>query len=215
MALNSNALATVAQLQAYLKEATTDASGSAVVSPNSAVYEMLINSVSQTFENYCNRKFALTEYTEYHDGDGGTDLFLYNYPVVIGGTTSAVFKLWIDLNSTSFGSSVFPDSSLLDQTNYILYPEIGKISMPLYYFIKWWRPVKVQYSAGYATIPSDLQWACLIQCAELWKKLNSGTDGIQSLNFAHGNIVMAPELGLPAKVKMTLDQYWRPNTSGI
>lgn len=144
MALNSNALATLSFAKKWLKipdlETTLD-----------DMVELFINAASQDIEDYCNRKFKSQSHVEYHHGRHSNMILLDQFPV------TSITELRIDADS------VFTDpDTLIDSTSYAL----GDYKNTLILidgsvFQKGYHNIRVTYTAGFATIPSNLQMACL------------------------------------------------------
>lgn len=129
---------------------------------------VLLAMAEKAVENFCARKFAETTQTEYFDGLGRELLILNKRPV------TAVSGVWVD--GTGFGGygvDAFPASSAWT---------VGESWIPESYtatadnpgilralVLGGWpcgqKNIKVTYTAGFATIPDDLQQAIFLVTA--------------------------------------------------
>lgn len=107
----------------------------------------LITTASEWLERFCGRSFHEAERTETYDGTGTTELYLTNWPV--------------DSIDTLSVSEIEHDGE-----DYKLYPDIGKVYLSSG-FGTGRRTVEVTYTAGYATIPGDLEQLCIEMVAEM------------------------------------------------
>jgi len=128
---------------------------------------LLINNASDIIESYCNdRRFASTVHTnEEYDGTGTGHLALKDYPVT---TLTQVDRRSGDFKTPGWDSIEEEHIKLLDNGT----DGPGQV----YYsggFSKGIRNYRVTYTAGYATIPHDLQLACLQIVAWLRNRIKS------------------------------------------
>lgn len=138
--LLSTALTSVTDVKELL--GITDSSKDNLITRN-------INMATQMILNYCGvTSFSSTAYTEYYDGIGGTELVLRNKPIITF-TSLSYRNTWGNVSS-------FTD---LSTDQYYIDNDAGIIQLLGRFFgsYKAWR---VTYTAGYATIPSDLAEAC-------------------------------------------------------
>lgn len=108
-----------------------------------------INQATEMIEGWCNRRFKSTAYTaEMYDATQDNQLVLRNYPVIAFTSLSARDTT---LNSGSF--------SVIDSDQYFVDTNAGVVDAVSSFWGQYdqWS---VTYTAGYATIPSDLQEAC-------------------------------------------------------
>jgi uncharacterized phiE125 gp8 family phage protein len=144
VALNANALTTLALAKSYLKIPALEPSQDAMI-------ELFINSASALLESECDRVLKQqTGIVEYQDGRKQNIIVLKQYPV------TAVSEVRIDQDSvfTDPATLIPPaDYAITDDGNALLYIN-GQ-------FASGNRSVKITYTAGYATVPSDLEHACL------------------------------------------------------
>lgn len=145
MALNDNALTTLALAKNYLRIPTLETSQDSII-------ELLINSSSQAIERECNRvlKKRPAPLVEYHHGRRSNIILLREFPII------SITELRFD------ASSEFTDAStLVDPASYSLADDDMSIVRKKGYFPDGVKNIKVTYEAGYATVPSDLEHACL------------------------------------------------------
>ena len=181
-------LTTVAHVKNYL-----DISGS----DDDTVLGQLVDRATKAIESYCKRTFSSASYTEYHDGKGASALILKHRPV------TAVTSVHDDADR------VFGADSLIASTDYIVREAEGIIEWltssstfpsTAAYFYDYQLNVKVIYTAGYSTIPDDLEQACIMLAALLYHRGKQGADGIKqeaqsgaySVTYVQG--LMTPEI---------------------
>lgn len=190
MAIHSYALTTLNNLKTYL-----NISGSA----KDALLELLINAMTDHIESYCNnRRFADTTYTQVeYDGTGTKTLILDQYPI----TTTTTFVL--EENSEPDNED---DWETLASRRYWTDDE-GMVRTYDILFLKSPYKYRVTYSAGYTTIPSDLEMACIMLCSEFY--LKGGSTGVVSETLGDHSITFNQfsQLSQDSTVKAILDKY--------
>lgn len=142
MALNANALTTLALAKTFLKIPALDVTQDAMV-------ELCINASSQYIEGATDRKLKSQSYTELRHGRQNNILLLRQYPI------TAISELMIDSAGEFVDLSLVIDSddyAISDDQNSILYRGL---------FPNGYNNVRIKYTAGFATVPSDLEMACL------------------------------------------------------
>jgi uncharacterized phiE125 gp8 family phage protein len=143
MALNSNALTTLANAKAWLKIPTLETGTDSMV-------EMFINAASDDVEQYTQRKLKAQSHTETHHGRGSNAIMCLEFPL------NSVTELRIDWEAT------FTDpSTLIDPDRYRIEASSGCVFLRNQSFPKGYNNIRVIYNAGYATIPSGLEQAVL------------------------------------------------------
>jgi uncharacterized phiE125 gp8 family phage protein len=197
MSVDADALTTLAKVQAHLGIAAgTDES----------LLETLINQATDLCEKYTGRKFYTASYTEYYDGDGTDELLLAHYPII------SVTHLYVD------ESRAYPASSeYTENTHFLVYKEEGRLSLltvarfnrtDLATFPSEKKCIKVEYVAGYAAIPGDLEWACNELVGHLYNSRGS-TSVVQSQSIGgfSETYADASAVAIPAPVRNILDAY--------
>ncbi len=153
----STDLCTLADVKAYLGISGSTYDG---------VLGTLIDAASEAIENYCRRRFSETEHTEYHDGWGSTQIVLDHHPI------ASVSALYDDLNRD------FDSETLIESDDYAFYPEEGILELLQGIFQTGVRNIKAVYTAGYATVPTDVAQAARILVASWFNRGRQGGDGI-------------------------------------
>lgn len=188
MALNANALTTLAFAKTYLKIPTAEVSQDSIV-------EFWINAASDYLETATDRKFKSQSFTEIQHGRATNILILKHFPV------TAITSFYTDSTGKYSG-----DQELVDLADY----SIGEDQNCLIYnryFPRGYNNLKITYTAGYATIPSDLENACLWMVTYYHKMRESGDIGRTSKGKGDESINILQEA--PQDVKNTIMRYKR------
>jgi uncharacterized phiE125 gp8 family phage protein len=143
MALNANALTTLAQAKSWLKIPNSETG-------NDSLIELLINGASDDAARYCDRIFKAQSHTQISHGRASNAIVLKQWPV------NSITEVRIDQNA------VFTDAdTLLDPSEYTLGDEATAVYLINRLFPKGYNNVKIIYNAGYSTVPSSLEQATL------------------------------------------------------
>lgn len=178
MPLNDNALTSLVAVKEYLKIDDTDTS-------KDALLEGLINAGSNIIENYCKRSFKEQTYTdEEYDGTGTKNLPLNNFPV-------------------STITSIKIDGVLIDVTEYKTRLSSGIVVRLDSTWPEGIMNIKVSYTAGYASVPPDIELAAK-HLVMFFYKMDVADF---SRTFGDG-IVMRPE-AIPPQIRVLLGPYRR------
>jgi len=205
VAIVSYGLTTVARFKSFIKKTTVE---------DDTLIETIINIVSDIVENYCDRRFLETAYTnEYYDGTGSNQLFLKQYPV----NSAESFVLEerdTDLNDSSWSS--------IDSEWYHVDYLAGLIELVANRFREVPRKYRVNYTAGYAfdnvtpgaTLQSvgigDLELAVWMLANNIYEDKGMVT-GIKSESIGNYAVTYADEALLTPKIKLILNQFKRPH----
>ena len=213
MALNSNAIVTLAEAKAQLKIVDTNTN-------EDATFEGYINEISSAVELYCKRKFVSQSITsELHDGNGGRFLYPRYFPIQQLSTESAPTTAQ-KLASLQYRDT--PDSTWTDIEDNInnIFIETGDDScrpfIELYdtYFPVGRRNITLSYKAGYTTVPSDVKMAVLEMIQMRWNEAKRGNDwlGQGNINASQsGNSYSTSLINLDKRWKSVLDRYRVPS----
>lgn len=213
MALNSNAIVTLAEAKAQMKLVDTNTN-------EDATFEGYINEISSAVELYCKRKFVSQSITsELHDGDGGYMLFPRYFPIQQLSTASAPTT---EQKLASLQYRDTPDSTWTDIEDNInnIFIETGDDSCRPYielydtYFPIGRRNITVSYKAGYTTVPSDVKMAVLEMIQMRWNEAKRGNDwlGQGNINASQsGNSFSTSLITLDKRWKTVLDRYRVPS----
>jgi len=192
MSLHSYSLTTLANLKEVL--GITD-------NTQNSLLTNLINRATDIIEKYCNgKRFLLTTYTrEEYNGTGSKMISLNHFPII---TLTAY-----EQNQGTIGD---PSWSTVEASGIKAINETGQV----YYsfgFARGIRNYRFTYTAGYATIPTDLEQACLDICVYIYNvRKNSGmkSESLGEYSYtkddAIGNVIK--DLG----IDLMLDQYREP-----
>lgn len=168
---------------------------------NATIIDELISRVDYAIARYCNRgsettgeeQFSSGSRDEYYDGEGQSVLVLRNYPVA---SVSSVSIIDYDGNSTTLSSG---DYRIDGRTGRLWYKASGialasasrdfdgyttGLAGPSYGVEKYgwpygFRNVRVQYTAGYSTIPADLKNVAIDMVCECYlnRRRNTALSG--------------------------------------
>jgi hypothetical protein len=185
MSLLANALITLADLKTHL--GITDTA-------NDPTLELLINAMSNRFDVETSRNLKQATYTNLLlDGNGERDLSLPNYPV------SAIAALTED------------DITLTENTDYFLYSSNFDGYLRKLYDGLWntgSKNIKITMTAGFSSVPSDIQLVCLKQCGKEWQTWKEKNWGETSRSFPDGSVAFESK-DLLDDVKAILNRYAR------
>jgi hypothetical protein len=166
---------------------------SGYVSVDDPLLNRLITSVSDWIKSYCNRDFTQTTYTEYRNGWANqTKMALKNYPV------SSVTSLYI--NGTLVPQSTAANVAGWVENGGFLYLRGGLT------FTTGYANVVITYVAGYATIPYDLEQACIEITS--WRYREKDRIAQANKNVGGENITFSME-SAPKDAIRTLQEYTR------
>ena len=155
--------------------------------------EEMIKGVSTGMESFMDRKIMSREDTEYYDGDGTKYLFVDRYPII------TISGIWDD-RSWSWAAS-----SLITSTEYRIQNE-KTIVMNNLVFLDDEQNVKITYTAGYATAPTDLKMACIEEVTRRFHKKRDIT--LSSKTLDDGTNVYIVDDFLPHN-KTVMNRYRR------
>ena len=174
----------------------------ALAAVNAAYLAHLISAASNAIERWCKRVFGTTIYTnEYYDGNGTDAMFLNNFPIT---TLTSIVVVEPDGTDTTLLGSGFDVSS---ETGEIKFER--DCSTDYCYFPLGFHNLKANYTAGFATVPEDVQEACAQYCVWLYAadktlpNVKSESLGDYAMSFATGGT----ENDIPGSVKRLLTQY--------
>jgi len=159
----------------------------------------MINAASWFANQYADRVLKARTLTPpgeecYYGGEGGSELYLRQYPVI------AISALYTDENRE------WSSDTLVDATTYaISLRRVLVLDAGVY--PSWPRSVRVQYRAGYETVPYDLKMSCM-ELVQFWygrensKRVGKTSVGIEGESTAY-------EKDIPKAVLDVLDNYKR------
>jgi hypothetical protein len=181
---SANALTDITAAKEYLKI------GSSTTNDDNLI-QGLINACSTAIENYCRRSFKTQIYSEYYDGTGTKSINLKNYPVT---AVSAVAIDGVTVANTSYICKT--DQGVLVRKA----APIPGLRIGANWPIGDWN-IKVDYTGGYATIPADVELACKMFVAAVYK----ADIAAFSTTFNDGFVFKSD--AIPVQVKFMLQPY--------
>ncbi len=148
MAAGPNDLTTLANAKQWLN---------ITVTTDDALIQRLITAFSAAIQTYLNRTIAVTAYTENRTGTGSNTIALTNYPIQ-SITSLVVGQQTINASPDGYQSGYVFDERML----YLIEGSLIGSNYAPGRFPKW-PPlgVHVSYSAGFTTVPFDLEQACI------------------------------------------------------
>lgn len=167
-----------------------------------ALITRFINEASGKIETFCDRKLKQrTGIIEYQDGFAQDRILLDQWPA------TKPTELWID------SSGLFTDvANKLDLADYALDVSargegIGVALVNRCFFPRGTKNIKVVYDGGFATIPDELEGACLWTISFLYDMRNNQSVGTQTKGKNQENTTYREDL--PKYVQDTLLAYKR------
>lgn len=148
-----------------------------------ALISKLITEVSMGIDNYCNRPLMSAARTDVRNGHGGNTMLLRDFPV------SSVSSVVID--GRTIPSSAW---SLVDRS----------VVLDGYTFTRGRLNVRIDYVAGYATPPADIELSCIetiLMCMKRFSHMD-----VSSKSLA-GETVSFIVTDLPPSAKQRLNNY--------
>ena len=192
---------TLASMKDYLGIDSTDTT-------NDDTIETMIDACQEIFENELNRELEEQTYTAYIDGTGTKSIYVPVYPI------TSITSLYVDADR-NFGSD-----TLISSSDYVFYPKTGEVTMvegeyPVRYsyFAKGRQNVKITYVGGYTfsgtniTLPKDIIKAIKDQVKFMFKKWQSGTEGLVSYNTINNSANLVEATDILPMVSRVLDKY--------
>lgn len=178
MAADPRDLTTVANLKAWLNLASTNTDVDAQI-------QRLVTAVSVGIQNWLNRDLKAVARTEAYDGTGSDLLLLRQVPVV------SVARVLVDGQELPAAAYRFTPISLV---------RLGG------WWPNGWGNVVITYTAGYDTIPGDVEQACLELAALRWKERDR--IGLASKGFGQETTTFITK-DMPDSVRTALLDYRR------
>ncbi|MDP3124602.1 MAG: hypothetical protein Q8M84_03115 [Thiobacillus sp.] len=155
-----------------------------------ALIDALVPRASSAIETYLSRKIESTAHVEIRDGNGGRSLMLSQYPV------TAVSAVSVDGQPIPQGSFGVAGWRLANRS----------LVLEGYSFARGDANVQIEYTAGYATVPPDIEQAC-IETILLALERRSHID-VSSKSLA-GETVSFITADLPPSARKALDPHRR------
>jgi len=171
----------------------------------------LINTCTEFIENYCDRRFKQTAYTnELYNGSGINKLLLKNYPV----DENSTFKL--EKRSSDLNED---DWDEVDTEYYHIHYEKGIVENVRNIFERYPRHYRITYTAGYDYDNSDtylegagagdLEYACWKLVSKVYQQRKQ-PGNVQSESLGDYSVTFRKESMADPEIKSILDKYKRP-----
>ncbi len=204
MALNANAIVSLADMKAWLDVPALDTTKDSII-------ELHINSASGRIEKYIDRSLFRRQYIERYDGRNSDILLLKNFPAEKP-TEVIIDNSWnFTVNALELTSFDLQDEMTV-KLNYGIFPR-GSLNVRVTYYAGFQNPITL--GAG-SPFPSDIQLACRWLVDWQYQQRNDRRLGISGKSKQGENISFSS--GMPKEVTEILDQYTRmefPNVPGM
>lgn len=204
MALNTQALTTLARQKDFLGIS---------VATNDTLLTILINAVTDFVENYCDKRFRQTAYSnQLYDGNGTNKLLLRQYPVTAGETFTLEERDSAD-NVTSF--------STVDSDEFFVKESQGIVEFARLLFKKLAQHYRITYTAGYNfdnTTPGntlesqgigDMEYAVWKLVAKAFSQRKSDTN-VTSESLGDYSVTLRKTAMADPEIRDILNKYKRP-----
>jgi hypothetical protein len=161
--------------------------GGGLAGVSDALLQRLIDAVSYFIQNYITRTIALQTYVETRNGLGQTQITTKNSPIV-GVTGVTVNGLTIPLRPPLTQQSV---STQYGRSGYSF--DDTRVYLDGFYFCRGNQNIVINYSAGFATTPPDIEQAAIDMIGEWFRymsrigKVAEGIEG-QTITFSVAQI---------------------------
>lgn len=186
MALNANALTSVAVAKDHLGIPASDPSQDGRV-------ERFINVCSDRIANYCNRQLTSGAVTEKVHGGMNNMLMLKEWPV------TSIQSVSVDL------SGQFSEDTVIEPSRYRIIDDGTVVYDSVFPY--GYGNVQVIYTAGYATVPADLEMACLLFVEWLYRFRNTGSIGRSAISKGDESTTILQDI--PGIIKSMIDPFRR------
>ena len=170
---------------------------------------LYMDSVGQTFTDYCGRKFQVDNFVDFFYG-GGEYVFPNELPI------RQINNIWVDMMYSQEDLD-WTAGTQLDPGDYFVLPGEGKIwSLYFRYYPTYFRAktIKVDYDAGFDPIDSDSQDypipanLKLAYIRQIQYEIKRRKDlGLSTVTFKDGNVIKQPNVILLPQVTQVLDFY--------
>lgn len=175
-----------------------------------------ISYASSLVESYCGRAFAAANVTEYHNG-GSSSVFVKKLPINnVWSVAEYDGSTYVTLSPPTVEGALPEVNSNSNAAEYIWNADTGEIQKNIFMggrqhlrlvgycmFSNYPKGVKVNYNAGYTSIPMDLRLATLDLVKDIHKKLDSKSATLQGETLQKFDFVR----GLPPHITRVLDLY--------
>lgn len=201
MNLVSYALTTLNDVKTFLGISST---------AHDEVLKFLINQATDYIETFTGRRYTSTTYTqEEYDGTGTSELRLKHFPVV----TFTLLEVnratdnsddWATIDAEDYW--VNSENGIVTlQSGFLDYDEVNETGLSPNIFQKSKNKYRATYTAGYTTVPYDLQYACCMIVSETFNVRKAA--GIQSESLGDHSVTFGNLLEKSTTLKNILSGY--------
>lgn len=160
----------------------------------------LIASASAAIERHCNRRFVSQSFTETHDGDGASELILEHFPLI---SLTSVTIIEDDGTEVAIAATEFRTKAGVGLIRFK--PD----STAAYrWFPEGFQNVRIVQTAGFASVPEDVQEACVLLVAALYAGERKDA-GVSSEKLGDYSVTLRDLAAgtMPENVKSLLSSY--------
>lgn len=183
------ALATLAQFKSHLGWKDSDTSKDAKLT-------LFLDAASEWLNSYCERRFESQEYTELFRGNNSNVLNPQHYPITV------IDELRIS-SDREWSNAV----TLVPATDYGISSDGLFVTYYATVFPRGFDNVRLIYTAGFTTIPSDLILACLWSAEWFYLHNNRGDMGRTTASKQGESIGILADM--PPMIKSIIQRYKR------
>jgi uncharacterized phiE125 gp8 family phage protein len=156
-----------------------------------SLLQRLLSAESANIQNYLNRQFAVTAYTDTINGQNTLAVHTVNYPIV-------------SVASVTIDGQLIPQSTDPTVPGWVFDLYSVRLVPWQYRFTNGQQNISIQYTAGYASVPLDLEQACIELVALRYRErsrigVNTQTLGQETTSYQN--------IDMPPSVKTALAQY--------
>ena len=173
---------------------------------NDMFLETQINSVSEMISRYCGRSFLADSYEEAYAGRGSTWLLLDQYPVnVIESVEYAGQELVAGTDYETANETFLQRGILLRDSGW---PRCGLATGLVGDLVGTTTNIVVSYSAGYTSVPADIESVALMLIGQSYRAIREGTTGLVSMTQGRLSYTWKTESGVE-QFSSVLNKYRR------
>ena len=184
---------------------------------DNTVLDIFIETSTEFIENFCERRFKKTTYTnEEYDGEGSEYLKLKNYPLISGETVS------IDRRSSASNEDDWDD---IDSEDYFVDEGAGIIGyIKGMVFQNYPQHYRVTYTAGFDfdnvttyladTEAGDVEYACWKLCSIMWNRRKTDPS-VESEKLGNYAVKYRKFVDESKELSSILDKYARVSMGGL
>ena len=144
--------------------------------------DSIIDAVSSKFESYCDRKFKSQSHEEYFDGKNSNVIYPNNYPIT---TVTSVHddSEWLWGSDTLISGTEYRISN--DENSIVFKNSSTTLG-------NYTQNVKLNYTAGYTTVPYDLEHVCIVEVLRTFDNIkNIGVFSKSEVNTSFAYVIEA------------------------